>query len=61
MLVPTIDTTKYSYILERLLSIEKQALFTGYTGVGKSVIIQNLLFKLKEEQNVNPIMMNFSA
>ena len=43
LLVPTADTYKYSYCLEILLSKEKNAFFTGMTGVGKSVVIQNTL------------------
>lgn len=43
MLVPTIDTQRFAYCLEVLLEKEKPTLFTGVTGVGKSVIILNLL------------------
>ena len=39
MLVPTIDTFRSAYCLEMLLEKEKPTLFTGVTGVGKSVII----------------------
>jgi dynein heavy chain len=39
MLVPTVDTYRNAYCLEMLLEKEKSALFTGITGVGKSVII----------------------
>jgi dynein heavy chain len=61
LLVPTVDTTKFSYILERMLEIEKATLFTGGTGVGKSVFINNLLFRLKEANGVISIMLNCSA
>ena len=43
MLVPTIDTQRSAYCLEILLDKEKPTFFTGVTGVGKSVIILNLL------------------
>lgn len=43
LLVPTSDTYKFSFCLELLLSKEKNAFFTGMTGVGKSVVIQNTL------------------
>lgn len=59
--MPTVDTTKYSVVLESLLDIQKPALFTGDTGVGKSVIIQNLLYRMKDEKNTNPVFFNFSA
>lgn len=39
LMVQTSDTYKYSFCLELLLSKEKPAFFTGFTGVGKSVVI----------------------
>lgn len=41
LLVPTIDTARNALCLDLLLEKEKPALFTGVTGVGKSVIILN--------------------
>nr|KAI8731301.1 Dynein heavy chain 6; axonemal [Biomphalaria glabrata] len=38
MMVPTVDTARYGYFLERLLSVQKPVLFTGGTGVGKAII-----------------------
>ena len=35
MLVPTVDTTRFGYLLERLLSVNRPVLYTGSTGVGK--------------------------
>jgi len=43
LLVPTNDSYRHSYCLELLLSREKPSFFTGLSGVGKSVIIQNRL------------------
>lgn len=34
-LVPTVDTVRYGYVFERLLSAKQGVLFTGETGVGK--------------------------
>ena len=39
----------------------KPVFFTGETGVGKSVIISALIGKLKEEGEIEPVLMNFSA
>ena len=39
LMVPTTDTTKYSFALETLLAIEKPCFFTGESGVGKSSVI----------------------
>ena len=47
LLVPTNDTTKYSEIMELLILQQKPTFLTGVTGVGKSLIIQKLLFDLK--------------
>ena len=35
MLVPTTDTVRYGYLMEKLLAIKKPVIFTGTTGVGK--------------------------
>ena len=35
MLVPTTDTVRYGYLMDKLLAIKKPVLFTGTTGVGK--------------------------
>jgi hypothetical protein len=38
MLVPTVDTVRFSFLLEACLDVQRSVLFTGVTGVGKSVI-----------------------
>ena len=43
MLVPTIDTVRYSFIIEWLLSVNKLVYVTGSSGTGKSVIVSSLL------------------
>lgn len=35
MLVPTIDTVRYGYLMKKLLSVQRSVLITGDTGVGK--------------------------
>lgn len=67
MMVPTADTYKHRYCLEKLLEVKKAVFFTGQTGVGKSVTILNafsLLSTVKEDSAVKPLMsinINFSA
>ena len=61
LLVPTADTYKFSYCLELLLSKEKPSFFTGFTGVGKSVVISKCLQTMQEEKDVVPVFVNFSA
>lgn len=35
MLVPTVDTVRFGYLMEKLLAVRHSVLFTGTTGVGK--------------------------
>jgi len=63
IMVETEMTYKHGYMLDLLLGGSKPIFFTGETGVGKSVIIQNCLNKLalKERDSIVPINLNFSA
>ncbi|UYV81318.1 DNAH6 [Cordylochernes scorpioides] len=61
ILVPTLDTVKYSFLMRTLLKINRPILYTGSTGVGKSVIAQDLLKKISKTENYIPVFMNFSA
>ncbi len=60
MIVPTVDTLRYSYLVERLSSVGKPVLFTGGTGVGKTVIINDVL-RRSEKTNFIPVTVNFTA
>lgn len=35
MLVPTVDTVRFGYLMEKLLAVNQSVLYTGSTGVGK--------------------------
>ncbi|VDO49605.1 unnamed protein product, partial [Schistosoma margrebowiei] len=61
MIVPTIDTIRYGYMLDKLLAVNQSVLFTGLTGVGKSVIIRGTLNNIAETNNYIPAYINFSA
>ncbi|XP_032099375.1 dynein heavy chain 6, axonemal isoform X2 [Sapajus apella] len=61
MLVPTTDTVRYGYLMEKLLAVKHSVLFTGITGVGKSVITKGLLNKIQESAGYVPVYLNFSA
>ncbi|XP_078146083.1 dynein axonemal heavy chain 6 [Centroberyx gerrardi] len=61
MLVPTTDTVRYGYLMEKLLSVRRSVLFTGITGVGKSVVARGLLNSIQEEAGYLPVYINFSA
>ena len=45
MLVPTVDTVRFGYLLEKLLQVKQSVLYTGGTGVGKvsSLIVFNFV------------------
>uniref|UniRef100_A0A9J8BJA1 Dynein, axonemal, heavy chain 6 n=1 Tax=Cyprinus carpio carpio TaxID=630221 RepID=A0A9J8BJA1_CYPCA len=53
MLVPTTDTVRYGYLMEKLLSVNHSVLFTGITGVGK--------VSVQEKAGYVPVYINFSA
>lgn len=61
MLVPTIDSVRYGYLMEKLLNVHKSVLFTGETGVGKSVIARAQLLDLADKTDFLPVFLNFSA
>ncbi|XP_060619679.2 dynein axonemal heavy chain 6 isoform X2 [Anolis sagrei] len=61
MLVPTTDTVRYGFLMEKLLAVRHSVLFTGITGVGKSVVAKALLNRIQEEAGYVPVYINFSA
>ena len=60
IMVETDMTYKHAFCLEMLLGGGKPIFFTGETGVGKSVVVQNTLNRLAEKDLI-PIYLNFSA
>ncbi|RNF23496.1 Dynein heavy chain family protein [Trypanosoma conorhini] len=61
ILVPTVDTVRYSTLARTLIHSGKPLLFNGQTGVGKSVIMMDYLRRHKEEQQLSVIVFQFSA
>jgi dynein heavy chain len=61
MLVPTKDTVRFANLLKLSVSIKRPIFITGYTGVGKSVIINNTLQEMKLNDNIYPLFITFSA
>lgn len=61
MLVPTIDTVRFGYLLKQFMKVNKPILFTGLTGVGKTVIAKSVLKTLTKDSQYVSIMINFSA
>ena len=60
ILVPTIDTIRNEWLLEKLLRKGYHVVCTGDTGTGKSVLIKNKLLSGMPE-NFSSISINFSA
>jgi len=58
--VPTMDTTRYSWLVRKFLSTSQPVLFVGESGTAKSVTLQNTLegFPLEESTILN---INFSS
>ncbi|ORZ39411.1 dynein heavy chain and region D6 of dynein motor-domain-containing protein [Catenaria anguillulae PL171] len=61
IMVPTMDTVRFQFLTERLLQHSYPTLLTGNTGVGKSVIIQDLIARTSKAKSYIPINLNFSA
>ena len=61
ILVPTIDTARYSYLLKLLVQHNKQVLFVGPTGTGKSMYVRDTLMNSLSKESYVPVFINFSA
>lgn len=61
IVVPTKDTTRFSYILKLEALHQKKVFLTGGTGVGKSIIITDTVNHLMREHNIHQINLAFSA
>ena len=61
LVVPTVDTIRYSSHLKMLVRISKPVYITGETGTGKSMIVQDFIMENSEEMEFISINLNFSA
>ena len=61
IIVPTVDTARYAYLLKTLVEKEKQVVFVGPTGTGKTLYITDTLLNSLPKDIYIPVLMAFSA
>jgi dynein heavy chain len=61
ILVPTIDTTRYRYLLDKLMNAGHNVLLMAETGVGKSVVVSSFLNDMVSEGKTVSYVMGYSA
>ncbi|CAH8626763.1 unnamed protein product [Dicrocoelium dendriticum] len=61
IIVPTMDTARYKYMIELCLNKHRRLMFIGPTGTGKSVYVQEKLMRELDAEKFVAYFLNFSA
>ncbi|TPX70976.1 hypothetical protein CcCBS67573_g06369 [Chytriomyces confervae] len=61
IMVPTLDTARYSFLLKTLATHSKSVLFVGPTGTGKSMYVKDTLVNGLSKEVYIPTFITFSA
>ncbi|KAJ3055760.1 Dynein heavy chain 10, axonemal [Rhizophlyctis rosea] len=60
ILVPTMDTVRHTWLLQKLMHIKRPVLFVGEVGTSKTVTVQNYVRQLPTDRNL-VLNINFSS